>query len=87
MEEPKRGDIPTPMVISDHMAPVQSMASGKMYDSKSAIRAEYKAMGMIEVGNDPARLKPKARVEPDRKSIRESVKKAAAQWNGGVRPD
>lgn len=84
--EPKRSDIPAPMIIGDHIEPVQSMASGKMYDSKSALRSEYKAMGFVEVGNDAARLQPKPKEKPDRTSIRDSVKKAAAQWSSGVRP-
>lgn len=32
---------------------LQSHADGKMYDSKSRYRAELRARGCIEVGNDP----------------------------------
>lgn len=39
-------------VISDAMAPVRSMATGKMHDSKSSLRAEYRARGVYEIGND-----------------------------------
>jgi hypothetical protein len=85
-EKPARSDLPAPMVICDAMDPVQSMASGKMYDSKSAIRAEYKALGFIEVGNDPARFKPKQKAKPDRKAIRDAVHKADARWRNGERP-
>lgn len=40
------------MIIRDEMPATQSMASGKVYDSKSAIRAEYKARGLMEIGNE-----------------------------------
>lgn len=45
-------------VISDGMDPIRSMASGRMHDSKSAYRAELKALGCIEVGNDAAASRP-----------------------------
>jgi hypothetical protein len=35
---PKRSDLPCPRLASDIMDPVQSQVSGKMYDSKSALR-------------------------------------------------
>lgn len=41
-------------VISDTMDPLQSMADGKVYDSKSMMRAAYRAHGYEECGNDPA---------------------------------
>lgn len=67
--------LPRPMVISDYAGDVKSMVSGKFYDSKSALRREYKERGYIEVGNDP--LKPPPKRKPDRRAIRESVAKAA----------
>lgn len=48
-----------PSIIRDHMEPVQSMASGRMHDSKSALRREYAEMGYVELGND-APMTPKA---------------------------
>lgn len=39
-------------VISDHMDPLKNMASGKVHDSKSNFRADTKAHGCIELGND-----------------------------------
>lgn len=73
-----RSDLPVPFLARDSMDPVQSQASGKMYDSKSALRAEYKALGYIEVGNDPARLRPAPKPKPDRKAIRQALEKARA---------
>lgn len=48
-----QGELTTPAVISDSIpSGVKSMADGKIYDSKSALRKEYKRHGVIEVGND-----------------------------------
>lgn len=80
-----RSSLACPMVIADGMAPVQSMLDGRMYDSKAALRATYRAAGVVEVGNDPARLRPRARAKPDRSKIKEAVEKASARWERGER--
>lgn len=72
----QRSGIPTPFVVSDTMDPVQSQLDGKMYTSKSALRATYKAAGVIEVGNDAQRLKPKERKRSSKQEIRDSLKTA-----------
>lgn len=77
--------LPVPYFISDTMEPVQSMLDGKMYTSKSTLRGTYKAAGMVEVGNDPARLRQRKKPKPDRKAIRESLEKATARFNRGER--
>lgn len=77
--------LPVPNVIADTMEPVQSMLDGRMYTSKSALRSTYKAAGVVEVGNDPARLRPKKKAKPDRKAIRDSLAKATARFNRGER--
>lgn len=76
-----RSSLPTPMLNLDTMDPVQSQLDGKMYDSKAKLRETYKAAGVTEVGNDSSVLDPKPRPKPkvDRKAIRNSVRKAAAQ--------
>lgn len=82
---PKRSNLPCPRLASDVMAPVQSQLDGKIYDSKSALRATYRAAGVTEVGNDPARLrKPKRRPIAD-KPISDIVEKAAARVERGER--
>lgn len=81
----KRSDLPFPMVVSDHMAPVQSHADGKMYESKSAMRAAYRALGVTEIGNDPARLRPRVKPKPDRKKIKAAIERAAARVERGER--
>ncbi|UPK02389.1 hypothetical protein [Bradyrhizobium sp. 170] len=51
------------------MDPVQSQLDGRMYDSKSALRATYRATGVTEVGNDPVRLRKFKRKPIEDKSI------------------
>ena len=81
--EPKRSSLPCPMLALDAMEPVQSQATGKIYDSKAALRAEYKQLGMVEVGNDPARLrKPKREKTPDH-VISQAIDKATARHARG----
>jgi len=53
-----RSDLPMPMVISDTMPPTEQV-DGRFYESKSAFRAVGKANGLVEVGNE--RQKPKPR--------------------------
>jgi hypothetical protein len=60
-------------------------ASGKIYDSKSKLRQEYKQLGMVEVGNDPARNRPKPKHKPDRKAISDTIQKAKARFDRGER--
>ena len=77
-------ELPSPMIISDHMNPVQSQLDGKMYDSKSALRATYKAAGVVEVGNDSSFTtdpKPYKPPKPNRNEIEKSVAKAVQQMD------
>jgi hypothetical protein len=83
--EPKRSDLPCPRIASDIMSPVQSQLDGKIYDSKSALRATYRSAGVIEVGNDPARLKPRQKPPVEDRAIADAVDKAAARFNRGER--
>jgi hypothetical protein len=82
-EAPKRSDLPCPRLASDIMDPVQSQATGVVYDSKSAIRAEYKRLGYIEKGND--KRPPWKMPRTPRHVIRETVRKAAARVERGER--
>ena len=74
-----------PRVVSDVMDPVRSQGNGRMYDSKSEIRKHYRRDGFVEVGNDPARLRPKKAPKIDGKAIMDSVDKAFARYNRGER--
>src|SRR5258707_804696 len=80
---PPRSDLPCPRIASDCMEAVQSQVSGKVYESKSALRAEYKATGHIEKGNDrrPAWKMPRT----PRAVIRDTMQKAAARVERGER--
>lgn len=82
----KRSDLPGPMIITDTMDPVQSMASGAYYESKSALRAEYKRLGVTEVGTDSSITDPKPfkKPKPDRQQIKASVNKAFSRAGLGA---
>lgn len=80
-----RSDLPCPRIMSDAMSPVQSMLDGKYYDSKSALRATYRAAGVTEVGNDPARLRPRVKKKIDRKEVKTTLEIAQARFNRGER--
>jgi hypothetical protein len=73
----------TPSVISDVQPPTMSMGNGKIYDSKSEMRKHYKQDGWVEVGNDPARLRPFKRPPTDRRAIKDAIEKAAARVDRG----
>jgi hypothetical protein len=80
---PNRSTLPMPHVMTDTMPPVQSMASGRMYDSKSAIRAEYKRLGMVELGNDVP-MTPPAPKRPRREDIKAAVGRAFSKAGLGA---
>lgn len=88
--EPKRSSLAAPMVISDTMEPVRSMADGREYSSKSAIRATYKPSGnpdgvsYSEVGNETV-APPKPAPKSDEKAIQASLHKALARYERGER--
>lgn len=73
-----RADFPCPRVVTDTMPPIEHV-DGKFYDSKSAFRATTKANGMIEVGNDPARLRPGDKPKRDDRKIDAAIHKAIAE--------
>ncbi|RWI60254.1 MAG: hypothetical protein EOQ93_03055 [Mesorhizobium sp.] len=84
--QPKRSHLSAPMINSDTMSEVQSMLDGQMYTSKSKLRQTYREAGVVEVGDDPQRLR-RERPNPDRKKIRETIRKAASDFNNGRRFD
>lgn len=50
--QPTQGQLCAPMIISDGQPALRSMTDGKIYDSKSNMRREYKRAGVEEVGNE-----------------------------------
>lgn len=71
--------LPSPMIISDHIETVQSMADGNFYSSKSSLRKTYKPSGnpdgasYVELGNEKISAPPAAKQVG---SIKESIMKA-----------
>lgn len=67
------------MIISDHIEPVQSMADGNYYSSKSSLRKTYKPSGnpdgasYVELGNEKVSAPPAVKQVG---SIKESIMKA-----------
>ena len=58
---------------------VQCQASGIHFTSKKRMRDEYRARGVVEVGNEPQRMKEFTRPKKDRKAIRDAVRRATWQ--------
>lgn len=73
-----RSDLACPRVSTDTMDLTEHV-DGRFYDSKSQYRAVTKANGMVEVGNDPARLRKPGKPKADPNKRRDDVKKAIAQ--------
>lgn len=85
-----RSDLPCPYAITDTIEPTQSMADGRFYTSKAALRATYRPSGnpqgnsYVEVGNEPL---PDVRPVPkiDEKGIDAALNKAVSRFERGER--
>jgi hypothetical protein len=78
-ENRRAENMPLPFVISDNMEPTEQV-DGKFYTSKRAFRATGRALGLVEVGNEKLKPKPKnagsrAAGEARRASIQKAVEK------------
>ena len=86
-----RSGLPCPMVIRDSMDDIQSMADGRVYDSKSALRRSYTADGnpqgrdYQEIGG--TEIEPAGRASVDKKALRDAVDKAMHDVETGQIPD
>ena len=86
-----RSGLPCPMVIRDSMDDIQSMADGRIYDSKSALRKSYTADGnpqgrdYQEIGG--TEIEPAGRASVDKKALRDAVDKAMHDVETGQIPD
>lgn len=86
-----RADFPCPMVIRDSMDDIQSMADGRVYDSKSALRRSYTADGnpqgrdYQEIGG--TEIEPAGRASVDKKALRDAVDKAMHDVETGQIPE
>lgn len=84
-------NLAAPMIMCDTMdTHLQSMADGKHYDSKAAMRHSYKdnpqGIRYTEVGDDASVMTPSERkqVKPDRGDIQRSVQTAFSQAGLGA---
>lgn len=86
-----RSDLPCPYTITDAIEPTQSMADGRWYTSKSALRATYRPSGnpegarFIEVGNEYAKPYTPPAPKIDEKGIDAALQKAVARFERGER--
>ncbi len=86
-----RSALPCPMLITDSIEPTQSMADGKFYTSKTALRRTYRPEGnpqgveYIEVGNNQDPTIPKSgNVKRDKAKNREIIERAMADADNKV---
>lgn len=77
---PTQGQLATPMIISDTQRGLMSMTNGKIYDSKSEMRKEYRRAGVIEVGNEV----PMKRPEPTRDEKRKARERRRGALAGAL---
>jgi hypothetical protein len=83
---PARSDLPCPAVISDIMPPTEQV-NGQFYTSKRAFRAVGRELGLIEVGNEKPKPRPRATDAPAvKQQRREAVQRAVARYRAGERP-
>ena len=83
-ERSQRSHLSAPMLIRDGMDALQSQVTGKFYDSKSALRAEYKAHGVTEVGTSaPVTQSAPPRPKVSKADIAQAIN---AVKNEGYRP-
>lgn len=78
-----------PMVISDTQAALASMTDGRVYDSKSELRKEYRRAGVEEVGTEkvqPRRdwIDERAKRKKQRAEIKASLHKAHSRMGFGA---
>jgi len=74
-----RSDLPLPHIISDSMPPTEQV-DGNFYTSKRAFRAVGRSLGLVEVGNEKLKQKPKnAASRAAGEARRASIKKALAR--------
>ena len=78
---PKHETSNAPHVISDTMEPIKHHATGAIIDSKARFRADTRASGCVEIGNEP--IRPRKAIKLDRGARREAIQKAIYQLKNG----
>ena len=71
------------MVISDTMEPAKHMGTGRVLDSKSRFRADTKASGCVEIGNEP--IRPRSKIMLDRSQRRDDIRRAVYNLRNGIK--
>lgn len=71
-------------VISDTMPETKHHGTGRVHTSKAKFRADTRAIGATEIGNEP--IRPRAPVRLDRGQRREAIRKAIYDLKNGHRP-
>lgn len=66
-----------PNVISDNMEPTKHHGTGRMISSKRAFSKETRQAGMVEIGNEPIRMRKP--VPLDRSARRDAIRQAIHQ--------
>lgn len=84
-----QGELACPMIISDTQPALRSMTDGKIYDSKSEMRKEYRRAGVVEVGNEkqkPGRdwSEEKTKRKKQREGIKASLHRAHSRMGFGA---
>jgi len=82
-----QGELACPMIISDTQPALRSMTDGKIYDSKSEMRKEYRRAGVVEVGNEkqkPDWSEKKAKRKKQREQIKASLHRAHSRMGFGA---
>jgi hypothetical protein len=85
-----KSSLPSPYFVTDTIPETRSMADNKLYTSKKAMRASYRADGnpqgvnYVELGNDE--MKPFTRPERDRAGDRAAIERAISAVESGTAP-
>ena len=80
-------NLPAPYVNSDTVDAFRSMADGRLYESKSAYRAELKRQGLREIGNEiDAHLRDVDATNPQKPKVKADVIKAYQKVRAGYKP-
>lgn len=86
---PAQGQLCAPMVVRDTQPALRSMTDGRIYDSKSEMRKEYKRAGVEEVGTEKKTggrdwIDERAKRKKQREGIKASLHKAHSQMGHGA---
>lgn len=80
--EPTGAD-PHVYIIKDTMEPTRHMATGRYHTSKAAFRADTKASGCVEIGNDSALTRPRKPIPLSREKRREDIRRTIYELRNG----